>query len=172
MKVLKYNEFISETLMNPSNDDLKYFKQMDLNIKHKYLFDQLGRRYNIWWSLDNKSNDFLVKMYTGRYAIDLGGFGPSYNDIWMKATGELNGDDIIGANLLIKAIGDDKIPSEIIKDASLIVRKNSYKIVDDEEISLSKIDYVDIIFCGKDYVNNYQNNEYYVKITPGNISIQ
>ena len=168
MRVLKYNNFVRESLMNPSNDDLRYFKRIDLNIKHKLLFDHLGKKYNVWYSLDSKSNDFLVKMYTGKYAIDLGGFGPSHNDIWMKAIG----DDIIGTNLIIKAIGDDKIPNEIIKDASLIVRKNSYKVIDGEEVSLNKIDYVDIVFCGKNHVNDYKNNEYYIKITPGNITIQ
>ena len=181
MKIMKYNNF-NESLVNLIKDDLNRFKELGFDIKHKELFDNIGDKYNIWWGKNAKSNDYLTTMYSGKYANSLGGFAPSFNDLWLHIDSVKSGNKVMGTHLIIKTNKDNIVPDEIIKKVAEIVKENSVMLEDDKKINLKNIDDINIVFCGKDFVrkkknsnlgevNVDDNNKSYVVFTAGNVKI-
>lgn len=181
MKILRYNNF-NESLINLIKDDLTRFEDLGFYIKHKEIFDNVGEKYNIWFGKNAKSNDYLTTMHSGKYANTLGGFGSSVNDVWMHVDSVFSGNYVMGTHLIIKTNKDNIVPDEVIKKAAEIVKENSVMVENGKKVNLKKIDGVNIVFCGKDFVrkeknsnlgevNVDENNKSYVVFTAGNVKI-
>ena len=176
MKILKYNNF-NESLVNLIKDDLKRFKDLGFDIKHKELLDNVGNKFNIYYGKNEESNEHLTNMYSGKYANSLGGYAPSKNDICMYVDSVSDDHDLIGANLIIKTNGDNIVPDEVIKQAAKIVRDNSVMFIDDKKFNLKNVDKVNVVFFNKDFVKTKKNtnlaevNKRYVVFSADNIKI-
>ena len=203
MKIKRFKTFkVYETVVSTPKSDLDQFRTDGYDIKYKKISDQNNpeNTYDVYWGRNAKSNDFLTTNYSGKFANLIGGVLPSKNDVWMHATSALNqdhyyktndgeevkGDRIVGTHLIIKTLKDDKVPENVILQASDIVRKNSHlEMVENGEkkkFILSNLSNCDIVFCTKDYVRKEQGsatgqvkvdhtNSRYVKFSRGSVKI-
>ena len=170
--IKKYKNFIKESVTPKS--ELDSFNKNGYEVKHKKIIDinNPDVQYDVYWGRNAKTNDFLTKNFSGKYASAIGGSNPSQNDIWMHITSELNKENfyktksgevfddqlprrVVGTHLIIKTIQDDIIPQNVILQAADIVRKNSsLEILSDtkKRISANDLENCDVVFCKKDYV--------------------
>jgi hypothetical protein len=171
--IKKYKNFITENVTPES--DLNNFNENGYEVKHKKIADQNNpdNKYDVYWGRNAKTNDFLTKSFSGKYAISIGGTNPSQNDIWMHITSALNKENfyktksgevfddetprrVVGTHLIIKTIKDDIIPQNVIIQAAEIVRKNSSLEILSENnkrrISTKDLESCDVVFCKKDFV--------------------
>lgn len=170
--IKKYKNFINESVTPES--DLNNFNENGYEVKHKKIVDQNNpdNKYDVYWGRNAKTNDFLTKSFSGKYAISIGGTNPSQNDIWMHITSALNKENfyktksgevfddktprrVVGTHLIIKTIKDDIIPQNVIIQAAEIVRKNSsLEILSEQKkrIPAKDLENCDIVFCKKDFV--------------------
>jgi hypothetical protein len=170
--IKKYKNFINENVTPES--DLNNFNKNGYEVKHKKIVDQNNPdiKYDIYWGRNAKTNDFLTKNFSGKYAISIGGVNPSVNDIWMHITSALNMENfyktksgevfddktprrVVGTHLIVKTIKDDIIPQNVIIQAAEIVRKNSsLEILSENKkrISTKDLESCDVVFCKKNFV--------------------
>jgi hypothetical protein len=117
MDIKRYDEYIVETRINPVKIQLDRFE----GLKHKIIRCNTGSPYNVWYSDDIDVCKKITHRYTGKHALDLGGYSPSENDVFLKL-----GDYC----LIIKTNRDDIVPREVILDASDIL----ISLVDKEDV--------------------------------------
>lgn len=164
MRINSFLDFLSETVTKSTiNGDLKRF---DGKLKQRLIYDNTGQSYNIWWSEEPETCIKMTKLYTGKFALDLGGYAPSTNDILICTEKTLEGSE--ERTLIIKTNGDNIIPDEVIKQAAQLLKSKFCK--NEETIKL--------IYCNREYCKVRENkimiddiNRKYVIFTPGNIRI-
>lgn len=145
------------------------FEQMGYDIGHKRLEDpaEPGTGYDVYFGMNAVSNDYLTTTYSGRNAVALRGVDPSPSDVWMHAAG------IPGSHVVVKTVGDRRIPDAVLAMAAEIAKKNSKG---------KAMDSISVVFCGKDHVSKPhglkagevlvdQANRQYVNLRPGGYSI-
>ena len=156
--VKKFKEFINEAYLNSIKNDIKKFSD---KLKHKQLISKMGDSYNIWIATDKETSDKITKLYTGKYALDLGGYAPSKNDLWLYHKGH---------SLIIKTNRDNIIPSDVIIQSASILRGivGTHKLESDK-ILLSFCNYIK--FIDSEIIID-DNNHGFVIFEPGNLRVQ
>jgi len=204
MRLKSYIDYISESATPKS--DVAEFNKSGYDVKHKVIIDinNPDAKYDVYWGRNAKTNDYLTQNFSGKYASGLGGNLPSENDIWMHITSYLNRDNfyktksgeifegdepqrrVVGTHLIIKTLGDNPVPENVIIQASDIVRKNSsLEVISGEKrrIVASDLENCDIVFCKKNYVRKEpgsvlgqvkvdHDNARYIQYSKGNINIK
>jgi hypothetical protein len=156
--IKRFNEFINETYLSPIKSLIKKFGG---KLKHKQLISDMGDFYNVWIAEDEETSNRITKLYTGKYALDLGGYAPSKNDLWLYHK---------GYSLIIKTNRDNIIPSDVIIQAATILRKNAgtHKLENDK-ILLSFSNYIKFV-DGEIIIDDM--NSGFVIFVPGNVKVQ
>jgi hypothetical protein len=156
--VKRFNEFINETYLSPIKSQIKKFGG---KLKHKQLISDMDDLYNVWIAEDEETSNRITKLYTGKYALDLGGYAPSKNDLWLHHK---------GYSLIIKTNRDNIIPSDVIIQAATILRKNAgtHKLENDK-ILLSFSNYIKFV-DGEIIIDDM--NSGFVIFVPGNVKVQ
>ena len=107
MIIKRFDEYIFETRINPVRIQLDRLE----GLMHKIIRCNTGSPYNVWYS-DDIDVCKIIRMYTGKHALDLGGYSPSENDVFLQL-----GDYC----LIIKTNLDDIVPREVLIGASDIL---------------------------------------------------
>lgn len=107
--IKKFHNFTNENFVNQVKSDLKKFSEL----RHKVIVSLNGNTFNVFYSTDRDTSLRITKLYVGKHALDLGGYAPSYNDVWLQ-----KGISV----LIIKTNKDDIVPDDVIIQAAQILR--------------------------------------------------
>lgn len=154
--IKKFRIFVNENFVNPVKSDLKKFDKL----RHKIIQSINGSAYNVYISEDRDTSLRITRLYVGRHALDLGGYAPSYNDVWLQK------DEYV---VVIKTNGDDMVPDDVIIHAAMLLRRKSgthKEETDSVRMALSK--YVKVV-GGDILVDEVNIGE--VRFTPGNAKV-
>ena len=163
MILIRFKDYVNEAFVGSVRGDIKKHSG---KLKHKQLFDHAGKAYSLWWSEDGETCEKLARLYSGKFAMDLGGYAPSKNDVFLCTEATLDGDACEAA--IVKTNGDDIVPDEVVIQAARLLRS---KFVAKEQDSCT------IFACGKDFVSARgsikidQINRTLVVFTPGNVKL-
>lgn len=111
--IIKFRDFANENFINPVRSDLKKF---DGKLSHRVMVSSSGQSFNAYLSEDAETSKRVTRLYLGPHALDLGGYAPSHNDVWLGI-----GDCV----LLIKTNKDDLIPDDVLLDAAKYLKGKS-----------------------------------------------
>lgn len=164
MRINSFLDFLSEaTTKSTMKSDIKRF---DGSLKHRLIYDNTGQNYNIWWSEDPETCIKMTKLYSGKFALDLGGYAPSVNDILICTEKTLEGGE--ERSLIIKTNVDNIIPDEVVIQAAKLLK---LKFCKNEETTK-------MVYCNKEFSKVRENkiiiddiNRKYVIFTVGNVRI-
>lgn len=164
MIIKKFDDFREANIYSTTKGDIARF---DGKLKHKQILDNTGQSYTLWWSEDEEVCASLARLFSGKFAQDLGGYGPSQNDVFLCTKLTLDSTECRCA--VLKTNGDNIIPDEVLKQAAAHLKMHFTP--KDEE-------FVEIVFCGKDFVSTRNGkisvddaNKNHVVFTPGNVKI-
>ena len=155
--IKRFRIFVNESFVNPVKSDMKKF---DGKLRHKLLYSGSGSTYNAYIATDEDTSLRVTRLYVGKHALDLGGYAPSYNDVWLQK------DDCV---VVIKTNGDDLVPDDVIISAADIVRRKCETHKEERDsvrMALSK--YVKVV-GGDILVDEVNIGE--VLFTPGNAKV-
>ena len=147
MIIKRYDEYIIETRINTIRIQLDRFE----GLMHKIIRCNTDSSYNVWYSDDIDVCNKITRMYTGKHALDLGGYSPSENDVFLQL-----GDYC----LIIKTNLDDIVPREVIVDASHIL----ISLVDKEDDAI-----IDMCKCSQVSSGQMSLNSGRIVFRSGNI---
>lgn len=121
MLITNYKLYL-ESRVNPVKSDLAKF---DGTLSHKIFISKSGETFNVWTSKDEDTSLRISKLYVGKYAIDLGGYSPSHNDVWLSK------DEFVS---IVKTNKDDIVPSDVLVDVATGLRRLAKTHKDLEDI--------------------------------------
>ena len=154
MIIKKYSAYF-ENYVNPVKVDLKKF---DGKVRHKFIPSTSGEVFNVWIAKDIDSSKKITRLYVGKHALDLGGYAPSTNDIW------LGKDEYVA---VIKTNKDDIVPKDVLVEVAMTLRR----MADTHKEEIDTVDFVKSNFVSvkSNEIVVDENNSGKIHFSPGNI---
>jgi len=156
--IKRFHNFVNENYVNPVRSDLKKF---DGALRHKMVVSNTDDTFNLWIADDKETSLKVTRLYTGRHALDLGGYAPSYNDVWLEKNGIV---------VVVKTNKDDIVPDEVLRQAATILLKKSEREPKDYETVRMSLSFYLKVSNGEFIVDDANSGR--VVFTPGNIKIE
>lgn len=149
-----FRTFVNENFVNPVKSDVKKFEG---RLRHRSVVSNNGNTFNVYISEDSDTSLRVTRLYLGRHALDLGGYAPSYNDVWLQ-----KGDCVA----VIKTNCDDLVPDDVILSVARMLRlKNETHKQENDRVGMALSKYVKTV---GDEILVDEVNAGEVMFTPGN----